>query len=49
MSGSYYLVICKDAGVYVLATRRRFHSYDAAELYVASISVSRSPLVVLIE
>lgn len=45
----YYLVVCKDDGIYVLATSRSFRERREAELYTQSIAVSREPIVVLVD
>jgi hypothetical protein len=44
-----YLVVCRDAGVYVLATHRQFSTRTDAELYTQSIAASREPIIVQVE
>lgn len=41
-----YLVICKDQGKYVLATRRVFLTREGAEGYAATCNESRDAIVV---
>jgi hypothetical protein len=45
----HYIVVCKDDGRWVLATRRRFKTHGAAEMYLINIAVSREPIIVLID
>lgn len=45
----YYVVVCKDDGIYVMATSRSFRNRREAELYTASIAASREPIVVLVD
>ena len=45
----YYIVACKDDGVYVMATSRTFHTRAAAELYTTSIAASREPIIILVD
>jgi hypothetical protein len=44
-----YLVACKSGDIYVLATHRSFRTREAAELYLASVAVSREPIIILVD
>lgn len=43
---SEFVVICKDMGEYVLASRRVFVTLRGAEAYAATIDASREPMII---
>jgi hypothetical protein len=45
----HYIVICKRDGMYVLATSRHFSTFSDAQLYTASLAITREPIIVMID
>ncbi|WP_165405502.1 hypothetical protein [Bradyrhizobium genosp. SA-3] len=45
----YYIVVCKDRDIYVLATSRHFRTYTDAQLYTQSLAITREPIIVMID
>lgn len=46
-----YMVACRaeSGSHYVLATRRQFHKYSDAELFMLGVAASRQPIIIVID